>query len=101
MVVHPGVSDTGLFNEMSWIQVVLMKILAPFLTHSIEKAAVPSIYAALSVNVKSGDFLGPTGFYGMKGKLGLAQRSEYAKDEAIASDLWDLSEQLCGIKFTL
>lgn len=101
LIVHPGVSDTGLFNEMSWIQGVLMKMVGPLMSHSPKKAAVPALYAALSDNVAGGDFLGPTGMYGMKGKLGIAKRSDYSKDESIASKLWDLSEQLSGIKFTL
>lgn len=97
--VHPGISDTGLFDGMSWIQSFLLKVLGPFLTHSNEKAAVPALYAALSNDVKGGDFFGPTGMSGLKGKLGVAKRSEYSKDEQVAAKLWDLSEKLCEIEF--
>ncbi|TLX76180.1 SDR family NAD(P)-dependent oxidoreductase [Labilibacter sediminis] len=99
--VHPGVSDTGLFDEMSWIQSFLFKVLGSFMTHSSDKAAVPALYAALSSDVVGGDFYGPTGMGGLKGKLGVSKRSEYSKDMQVAEKLWDLSEELSGIEFTL
>lgn len=101
VMVHPGVSDTGLFDDMSWIQRVLFKVLGSFMTHSIEKAAIPALYAVLSDNVKGGYYYGPTGMNGLKGKLGVAKRSEYSKDEDVATKLWELSEDICEIKFTL
>jgi len=101
LIVHPGVSDTGLFDEMSWIQSFLFKVLRPFLTHSSDKAAKPALYAVLSEDTKNGSFYGPTGMGGLKGKLGVAKRSEYSKDEQVAAKLWDLSEEICGIEFTL
>ncbi len=99
--VHPGISDTGLFDEMSWIQSALFKILGPFLSHSNTKAALPALCAALLDEAQGGDYLGPTGAFEFKGKPGRVKRSEYAKDEQIATDLWDLSEKLSGIQFTL
>jgi NAD(P)-dependent dehydrogenase (short-subunit alcohol dehydrogenase family) len=101
IMVHPGVSDTGLFNEMSWIQSFLFKILEPLLTHSNRDAAMPTLHAILANDVKGGDFLGPTGMLELKGKPGVAKRSEYSKDIGVAEKLWDLSEQLSGIKFIL
>ncbi len=99
--VHPGVSDTGLFNDMSWIQSFLFKVLGSFITHSNEKAAIPALYVVLSNDVRGGDYYGPTGMGGLKGKLGVSKRSEYSKDELIAKKLWDLSEELSRIEFNL
>jgi len=101
LIVHPGVSDTALFDEMSWIQSFMFKVLGPFLSHSNQKAAVPALYAVLSNDIEGGDFLGPTGMGGLKGKLGIAKRSQYSKDEQVAAKLWDLSAELCGNEFTL
>jgi hypothetical protein len=62
---------------------------------------MPTLHAILANDVKGGDFLGPTGMLELKGKPGVAKRSEYSKDIGVAEKLWDLSEQLSGIKFIL
>lgn len=99
--VHPGGSDSGLFDEMSRLWYFTLKVLAPFITHSNEKAAIPSLYAALSDDIKGGEYFGPTGFNELKGKLGIAYRTDYSKNEGIATGLWELSEKMIGEKFKL
>ncbi len=99
--VHPGGSDSGLFDDMSRMQYYLMKIIAPLITHSNASAAQPALHAALSPNVKGGDYYGPQGFKELRGKVGPAERDASAKDPAAARRLWEVSEELIGEKFRL
>ncbi len=101
LCVHPGGSDSGLFDDMSRFQYYLLKVLAPLITHSNESAAKPSLYASLSADVQGGEYFGPTGFNELKGKLGVAQRTDYSKDTIVSAKLWDVSEKLVGEKFEI
>tara|TARA_R110000737_G_scaffold352064_1_gene396507 strand:+ start:62100 stop:63008 length:909 start_codon:yes stop_codon:yes gene_type:complete len=98
---HPGVSKTNLFTNFPVIAQILMLPLLPIFTHLTKYAALPTLYAALGPDVKSGDYYGPTGFKGMKGKPGKVVSKPHSYDEKVASELWNISEKLTGEKFIL
>lgn len=98
---HPGGTDSGLFEDMARIQYYTLKLLAPLFTHSNEDAAKPTLYAALADDVRGGEYLGPQGFMETKGPPGRAERAAHARDEDVASKLWEVSESLVGEEFTL
>ena len=96
---HPGVSNTNLSQYApAWFKVI-GSLLLPFFMHAPEKAALPSLYAALGEDVKGGDYFGPTGFREMKGAPGKVSSSTYSSDKDIAKRLWDVSQELTGIKY--
>lgn len=99
LAVHPGGSDSGLFDEMSRLKYYTFKILSPLILNSNSSAAKPSLFAALSPNIIGGEYFGPQGFNEFKGKVGVAKRSEYSKKEDVATRLWKLSEDLTGQSF--
>ena len=99
LAAHPGVSVTGIFEDIPARQRVILKLLSPFIMHSNASGAAPILQAALDPDAKGGDYLGPQGFRGMKGRPGPAQRSDYAADPAKGVPLWELSEKLTGIEF--
>ncbi len=99
VAVHPGGSDSGLFDEMSKATYYTFKILSPFILHSNTSAAKPSLFAALSPDVKGGEYFGPQGFKEFKGKVGIAKRSDYSKREDVAAKLWQLSEEMTNESF--
>ncbi|GAB5489557.1 MAG: oxidoreductase [Parasphingorhabdus sp.] len=99
--VHPGGSDSGLFDDMSRLQYYTLKILAPFIIHDNASAAKPALHAALAETVKGGEYYGPQGFKELRGNVGLAIRDASAQDEAAAKKFWDISEDLIGEKFCL
>lgn len=99
LAVHPGGSDSGLFDEMSRLKYYFFKILSPFILNSSSSAARPSIFAALSSEVRGGEYFGPQGFNEFKGRVGVAKRSDYSKREDVASRLWKLSEEMTGQSF--
>ena len=97
--VHPGGSDSGLFDDMSRAQYYTLKLLAPFITHSNAAAAKPSLFAALDPVAASGAYYGPQGFMEMKGPVGIARLGPAARDAGTASRLWALSEEMTGQTF--
>lgn len=101
LAVHPGGSDSGLFDEMSRVKYYTFKILSPFILNSNAAATKPTIYAALSPLVNGGEYLGPQGFNEFKGKVGFAKRSNYSKREDIATRLWNLSEEMTNQPFII
>ena len=73
----------------------------PFILHSNESAARPTLLAALDDSVKGGEYFGPSGFQEMKGRPGVATRTLYSKDASVAARLWTLSEQTTGGEVSL
>lgn len=99
LAVHPGGSDSGLFDEMSKVTYYTFKILSPFILHSNASAAKPSLFAALNPEIKGGEYFGPQGFMEFRGRVGIAKRSDYSKREDIAARLWLLSEKMTDQSF--
>lgn len=101
LTVHPGGSDSGLFEEMGRMQYLVLRLLAPFITHSNASAAKPALFAALQSTVLGGDYYGPQRVMELRGKVGVAKRAAITQDLAVAKQLWSLSEQLTGHGFDL
>lgn len=90
--LHPGTAKTkiGITNSTGWYP-VMCNIIKPFLISS-QKAARTSIYLASSEEVK-----GVTGKYFQKCKAVKSSKLSYNKK--IADQLWNVSEELTGIKY--
>ncbi|WP_217356281.1 hypothetical protein, partial [Ruegeria arenilitoris] len=78
-----------------------MKAQVEQLLHSNKDAAKPSLFAALSDQVKSGEYYGPTGPEEMSGKTGVAIRNPICDDHDLAKRLWRLSEEMTGQTFAI
>lgn len=89
--VHPGLVATGFgkTNNASWMGTV-MSLIAPF-SKSPSKGAETSIYVASAPDLK-----GVTGKYFANRKAAASNKASY--DENAQRRLWDLSEQMTGIK---
>ena len=98
---HPGVSNTNLFSHIPKFIQILMIPLLPFFTHPPKNAAMPMLYAALGKSVNGGDYFGPLGYKGMKGKAGKVNSKPHALDKDVAKKLWEVSEKLTGEKFDI
>ncbi len=99
LAVHPGGSDSGLFDEMTGLKYYVFKIISPFLLNTNASAAKPTLFAVLSPDIKGGEYFGPQVFNEFKGKVGFAKRSDYSKRKDVSSQLWDLSEEMTGHEF--
>jgi hypothetical protein len=58
------------------------------------------VYAALA-DIPGNSFAGPGGFMEQRGPAKLVGRSAAAKEGDVAHRLWDVSEQLTGVRFPL
>jgi NAD(P)-dependent dehydrogenase (short-subunit alcohol dehydrogenase family) len=100
---HPGFARTDLMANGPGADSLLVKInkavMMPWLSHSAAAGALPTLFAAASPEAKSGEYYGPKGFYEMKGPVAPAYIAPQAKDEAVARKLWDVSEQLTGVRW--
>ncbi len=101
LAAHPGVSTTDLSRHIPKIIYWLLSPLAPLLSHSPYKGALPTLMAALDSNAKGGGYYGPTGFMEMKGKPGSAKIENHAQDKTVANKLFDLSENMTNFKYPI
>jgi NAD(P)-dependent dehydrogenase (short-subunit alcohol dehydrogenase family) len=98
---HPGYASTNLqFHSgrrlLDLISVVGNRLLA----QDEDGGALPTLYAAVA-DIPGNSFAGPGGFMEQRGAPKLVGRSDAAKDMDVARRLWDVSEQLTGVRFPL
>jgi NAD(P)-dependent dehydrogenase (short-subunit alcohol dehydrogenase family) len=62
--------------------------------------ALPILRAATAPDVRPGEYYGPRGPLGFRGRAGLVRASRAAHDKYAAARLWAASESLTGVRFT-
>jgi NAD(P)-dependent dehydrogenase (short-subunit alcohol dehydrogenase family) len=98
---HPGYAATNLQFHSGRRALDLLSVVGNRLIAQDERAgALPTLYAAVA-DVPGDSFAGPDGLLEMRGKPKLVGRSKAAKDADVARRLWDASEELTGVRFTL
>jgi len=104
VAAHPGVANTNLFQAGQYgavekeVRSLLGHLIGIFLNTDAE-GALPTLYAATGAEVVDGGYYGPQGFQEMRGhKVGTAQVAPAALDNAAAAHLWQVCEELTGIK---
>jgi NAD(P)-dependent dehydrogenase (short-subunit alcohol dehydrogenase family) len=109
MAAHPGYAATNLQHAGPQLDAGLIsKLTAPawsisnhLLGQSAADGALPTLYAATEPDLPGGSLIGPGGFASMRGAPTLEAPGGGALDEGTARRLWEVSEQLTGVKFTL
>lgn len=101
---HPGYASTNLQfvgpqQENSSFGRALMKIGNSIFGQSAAMGALPTLYAATSPGVSSGDYYGPNGFQQIGGYPVKVGCRKAARDAGTASRLWSVSEQLTGVRY--
>jgi NAD(P)-dependent dehydrogenase (short-subunit alcohol dehydrogenase family) len=99
---HPGYARTELIPNgpgTGGLKGIGMKVLGSFLSHSAAAGALPTLFAATAPEAAPNGYYGPSGFYELKGSVAPAKVLPQAKDEAVARSLWEVSEQLTGVKW--
>jgi NAD(P)-dependent dehydrogenase (short-subunit alcohol dehydrogenase family) len=98
---HPGYAATNLqSHSQRRSQDLLMAISNRLLAQDEHGGALPTLYAAVA-DIPGDSFAGPGGFLEQRGAPKLVGRSAAAQDMAVARRLWDVSEQLTGVRFRL
>jgi NAD(P)-dependent dehydrogenase (short-subunit alcohol dehydrogenase family) len=102
VAAHPGYSATNLQLSAPALQErIVMRLANRFIAQSAEMGALPILYAATYPELAGGSYIGPDGPAEMRGYPTLVQPSGRAKDEAMAQRLWQVSENLTGVRFTM
>ena len=70
------------------------------LAQSAAMGALPTEYAAVAPDVHGNDYIGPDGIGELWGNPEHVGRSAAAQDGAVASRLWEVSEQLTNVHYT-
>jgi NAD(P)-dependent dehydrogenase (short-subunit alcohol dehydrogenase family) len=102
---HPGFAATNLqtagigLGAAGKLLTPVMKLGNIFLAQSDENGALPSLRAATDPDVVSGDYYGPDGIGEQRGHPQRVGRSGRASNEADAKRLWEVSEELTGVRF--
>jgi NAD(P)-dependent dehydrogenase (short-subunit alcohol dehydrogenase family) len=102
---HPGVANTNLFQAGDFspmersVRSVIGHLIGALLNTDAE-GAIPTLYAAVAPEAVSGGYYGPQGFLEMRGgDVGIAKVATQAMDEAAAAHLWNVCEELTGVRF--
>jgi NAD(P)-dependent dehydrogenase (short-subunit alcohol dehydrogenase family) len=99
---HPGYARTELIPNgpgSGGVKGIGAKILGSFMSHSAAAGALPTLFAATSPDEEPTGYYGPNGFYELKGRVAPAKIFPQAKDQSVARKLWEVSEQLTGVKW--
>jgi len=93
---HPGWTATELQRHNS-----AFDFLNRFFAQNVSMGTLPTLYAAVGQDVKSGDFYGPSGFMEMRGYPKKVSPNKRSQDMSTAAKLWEVSENLTGVKYKI
>jgi NAD(P)-dependent dehydrogenase (short-subunit alcohol dehydrogenase family) len=98
---HPGYAATNLQSHSQRRSLDLVMAISNRLFAQDENGgALPTLYAAVG-DIPGNGFAGPEGFMEQRGAPKLVGRSAAAQDMDVARRLWDVSEELTGVRFPL
>jgi NAD(P)-dependent dehydrogenase (short-subunit alcohol dehydrogenase family) len=100
VLAHPGWTTTNLqtTGPTCLMRVFLQRVGNPIFGQHADRGALPQLYAATAPGVRGGEFYGPSGFYELRGPPKLVQPHPLARDVGIARMLWEISEELAGVR---
>ncbi len=96
VAAHPGYTGTDLQRSSG-----ILRLLNPLLAMPPWRGALPTLYAATADGVEPGGYYGPGGFGEVRGYPAPVGSSSESTDEAVAAQLWQVSEGLVGLEFAL
>jgi NAD(P)-dependent dehydrogenase (short-subunit alcohol dehydrogenase family) len=101
---HPGWAETNLQSagarmDGSRFGERLTDIGNRLFAQSAAMGALPTLYAATAADVNGCDYIGPRGLLGMRGAPVKVKSSARSYDASVAAQLWQVSEQLTGVRY--
>ncbi|SKS66571.1 dehydrogenase/reductase [Mycobacteroides abscessus subsp. abscessus] len=100
VAAHPGVVSTGLYDHSSLALLQRLKPVVTALGGTLAEGTAPIAHAGFGAGVRGGDFYGPRFGYRGKGVVPSVS-SRLSRDHGQARRLWDLSEDLSGVRYPL
>jgi NAD(P)-dependent dehydrogenase (short-subunit alcohol dehydrogenase family) len=97
---HPGISNTNLASHMlnNWF-FKAAGALVMRMTQSAAMGALPSIRASVDPDAKGGEYYGPGGRREARGYPVKVESNQASHNQADAEKLWQVSEELTGVKY--
>ncbi len=100
LAAHPGYARTNLqFASPPWYEQLIMRVTNPVVGQSADMGALPALYAATVPDLPGGTFVGPDGFMEQRGHPKVVTAADKAYDEQAWRRLWDVSEELTGVRY--
>lgn len=103
LAAHPGYAATNISANNSLgasrIGNAAVKLGDRLFGQSAEAGARPLLLAATSPQARGGDYWGPRGMFELRGAPKRVGSTRHARDEAAAARLWQLAEDLTGVRY--
>ncbi|MEV7397799.1 oxidoreductase [Aeromicrobium sp. NPDC092404] len=101
---HPGyaatnITKTGPTGGGLSLPGIGMHQVSRILGQPASRGAMPLLMAATDPSLSGGEYVGPSGFKGMRGRPKVVGMTRVARDEELAQDLWTASEAALGRSF--
>ena len=96
VAAHPGWTETNLQEHAKGV-----KFLNRFLAQEPLMGALPTLYAATEPGVNGAEYFGPNGFMEMNGSPKKVKSNKRSHDRNVAERLWNISEELTGVRFQI
>ena len=99
---HPGISVTNLLSRGSGKETgTIMKALMGIVAQPASMGALPTLYAATHPDLRGGEFIGPDGPGNTKGHPVLNDDPVKLYKPDLAAKLWEVSETLTGVTYSI
>jgi NAD(P)-dependent dehydrogenase (short-subunit alcohol dehydrogenase family) len=102
VAAHPGYAATNLQTAAPpLLDRMVMIVTNVLVAQNAAMGALPTLFAATAPGVEGGSYIGPDGVGEFRGHPKVVRTSRAARDEAAASRLWSVCEDLTGVPFEL
>lgn len=99
---HPGISVTNLLSRGSGKKTgIIVRGLMGIVAQPAGKGALPTLYAATHPDLRGGEYIGPDGPGNTKGNPVLNNDPARLFNQEQAVRLWQVSEELTGVRYTI
>lgn len=96
VAAHPGYTATNLQGDTQ-----VMNLANRLFAQAQPMGALPTLYAATARDISGGEYVGPSGLFELGGNPQVVVSNERSHNMGDAQRLWDESERLTGIEFTV
>lgn len=106
VAAHPGITDTELTanslrlrgsGPLGRVVTAVVGAGSKLITQSVERGALPQLYAATAPGVRGGEYFGPTGPGGLFGPPGRTEPRAAALSPELGRGLWERTAELTGV----
>jgi NAD(P)-dependent dehydrogenase (short-subunit alcohol dehydrogenase family) len=99
--VHPGVSDTNLFNNDKSLPGIIAKYGMRFAGQSPQQAAESMLFAATTPDADPTVYWGPARMGQMRGPVQASPSNKLSRNQTLWQRVWEESEKMTGISYDL